>query len=199
MPSFCEVSELEGYSPASSFEDVSEDSTVQFLEAPVMGSVLGSIKRMSSILNGSSGSSSSTFCSGSRWSTIHSEEKLRFTVGEFHLIPDGQLDVDEEKCARDTNYREAIDYLECVSPNTLRVCLFDSCKTYRSCVNVLAGKESSVNWGFRVSVGEEKMTFRVKRSTLSKLKFLLVKEQEEESIESSLSFSSERDEGPFIV
>jgi len=63
----------------------------------------------------------------------------RYSVGDFDFLPE-QLDVDEDRCKKDEQYREAMDYLwqEC---SVISRTLFNDDKKYRNAINLLAGNE----------------------------------------------------------
>lgn len=66
-----------------------------------------------------------------------SSTNSRYTVGDFDILPTEDLDVDEEKWRCDRKYRNAINYLESVTPGDIRESVFNSDKKYRDAVNFL--------------------------------------------------------------
>lgn len=71
--------------------------------------------------------------------TPASSKKMRFTVGDFDLLPERGMEVDEERCAIDPSYRAAIEYLEICTPGDICPEVFDGDLKYRNCVNILVG------------------------------------------------------------
>lgn len=72
---------------------------------------------------------------------------LRLTVGDFDLIPE-HLDVDEERCLVDGQYRCAVRFLEEAHNFVMREATFDTDKQYRDAVNVLVGAEVGLSCAF---------------------------------------------------
>jgi len=65
----------------------------------------------------------------------------RLTVGDFAVIPEGRLDVDEERCLVDAQYRRAIQYLEEIGTGIAEE-VFNKDKQYRDAINMLIGAVS---------------------------------------------------------
>jgi len=70
----------------------------------------------------------------------------RLTKGDFSLIPDSALTVDEDRCEIDGQYRRAMDYLERFG--SMNRGMFDTCKKYRDAVNLLVGADVPIHEQF---------------------------------------------------